>query len=1052
MPFLPVAAREVREASRQPRTYAWRCGTAGAALCLMAFVGWVTRFQSNQGQSIFMAGSIAAFIYCMLAGIVRTADTLSEEKRDNTLGLLFLTDLRGWDIVSGKLLSSSINCIFGLVALMPMLAVPLMMGGVGGLEFVRVLCGLLNALFVSISVGILISSIFRQSGFTISLGLVAGIFLGGILPFICLFLREEYRLNALSNFLFLFSPLQGLVMAFEANRRSPMDYFWWSLLVNHAIAWINLALAVYCLPRFWQEAPKNKKAELWRDRVRAWRFGAGHRKKTFRTRLLNQNPLFWLSGREQIGSGALMSLSAVILIISLICGGIAGRTTFRGPERLMISWFCGMAVVHLMLAFRISMAASSRLAEDRRSGALELLLGTEMSIQEILRGQWMGLGRQFFGPILIVLLSSVFALALVLLSMAGEVGTTGILDTIHRLYQRMIEDSADTQLFWIFFIACTIMALLCINWIGLVWTGMWLGLREKRSGFATWTTLAVVMLPPWIIFIIGMMMADDAGFFQRVSFERGIPMVMAIVWTLGLGHIVLLSVLARRNLLRRFREAAADRFMSSRRLSWRWFGRVVLRFAAVMAILFVLFTIARIAINRRGEAAWKQAQAAHPGFILNPTFPVTAPKHPDEDNLAAAPMLLPLSMGGKVSWTITWNMAPVVGMSGMEELPWDWTQSRLCNLEQILSIYRARKVILKSQTNAAEAIRAALSKYDSALATLHEEAAKRPRTEFGPATQQVAPSPWYYFGATRAPIKNLVDVLALRAAVKIAHHDPALDDILLALRLADGVKDAPSMMDKHLMLIDLVQPVYDGLCGRVWNAAELQRLQEKFAALDLWTQYDRWREQHLRDAFNGLESAVARRDKKRSSNSSLVDRYLPIGFLRQQEADLLKWGYDDLPKAFDSKNHHIDPAAVRSLRASRPDLGIQRGMDEWTTTLNTLGLAQTTADQIVIACALERFRIDHGKLPATAQELVPKYLAAIPNDVFTGHPLAIKIKPDLEHFTIVGFGPDGAEEHGQSMMMNGLNPWMLWQEMRGYDWIWDSHAKEPPQPRRRVKK
>src|SRR3954449_10682253 len=100
--LLPVAAREVREASRQSRTYAWRAVTAFVALVLMALIAWLSRYSANQGHSLFVGVATVAYIYCLIAGAVRTADTIAEEKRDNTLGLLFLTDLKSWDIILGK--------------------------------------------------------------------------------------------------------------------------------------------------------------------------------------------------------------------------------------------------------------------------------------------------------------------------------------------------------------------------------------------------------------------------------------------------------------------------------------------------------------------------------------------------------------------------------------------------------------------------------------------------------------------------------------------------------------------------------------------------------------------------------------------------------------------------------------------------------------------------------------------------------------------------------------------------------------------------------------
>src|ERR1051325_2719140 len=199
--LLPVAGREVRDASRQLRTYSWRSVTAAVALAVMAFIAWVSRYSTTQGHELFVTISTIAYIYCLVAGVVRTADTIAEEKRDNTLGLLFLTDLKGWDIILGKLVSSSVNCLFGLLALIPMLAIPMLMGGVQMIEFVRVILSLLNALLLSISWGFLISSFFRLSVVTISPGLATVILLAGGVPLLALFFDTQLNLKPLSGFI-----------------------------------------------------------------------------------------------------------------------------------------------------------------------------------------------------------------------------------------------------------------------------------------------------------------------------------------------------------------------------------------------------------------------------------------------------------------------------------------------------------------------------------------------------------------------------------------------------------------------------------------------------------------------------------------------------------------------------------------------------------------------------------------------------------------------------------------------------------------------------------
>src|SRR5436190_11090789 len=105
MTFLPIVARELRVAARRRGTYWTRLG---AALTALALGGWImlmpgVRSPQMLGITLFVALSVVAYIYSLLAGIFTTADCLSEEKREGTLGLLFLTDLKGYDIVLGKL-------------------------------------------------------------------------------------------------------------------------------------------------------------------------------------------------------------------------------------------------------------------------------------------------------------------------------------------------------------------------------------------------------------------------------------------------------------------------------------------------------------------------------------------------------------------------------------------------------------------------------------------------------------------------------------------------------------------------------------------------------------------------------------------------------------------------------------------------------------------------------------------------------------------------------------------------------------------------------------
>jgi ABC-type transport system involved in multi-copper enzyme maturation permease subunit len=1062
--LLPVAAREVREASRQSRTYAWRWITAGVALVVMAFIGWVSRYSPSQGHDLFMAISTIAFIYCLLAGAIRTADTIAEEKRENTLGLLFLTDLKGWDIILGKLLSSSVNCLFGLLALIPMLAIPMLMGGVQWMEFIRVNLALLVTLFLSISWGFLVSSLFRMSVVTISASLGIMIFLAGGVPLLALVLDEEFHLKFAAAGVFVFSPTHCHVFAFDSPAPAYIKHYWTALAINFAIALFNLRLAIFFLPRFWQDVPKNKKTERWRNKVRALRFGKSTAKARLRTRLLNQNPFYWLANREQVSSAGLMAIAVFILFTALAIGIVTTRS-WSGVEEIMISWMIGLALVHLIIAFRMAMSASFRLAEDRRSGALELLLATEVSIREILRGYWMALGRQFFGPIMIVVFSGAFATAMVLILFSDHIGNMHagrLVSTAIEIVRRVFTHGADKEAGLAFFVVISIQLMLALNWIALIWLGMWLGLRERRPGFATWVTLSTVFVPPWVVLIAGIVTVVQSGMLRGIQPDEGIATVLTAGWILGLSHVIFLSWWGRRSLLNGFREAAADRYMGPRPIAWPRVRKVLIRFAAAGACALALLYAVRLVIDRSGDKAWAQALAAHPEFKtprIRQTNTIA-----DDDNLARAPLMMALLRSSGSRKTITWNlMTPTPGRFNAEAPHWAWTVHGRTHFAGIEENYIDRKLIKERRNTPAETVLAGLSKYDEDLHELREQAKGRPLLRYDAwAPPQPAPfaSPPFYMrynpalADARRAIRHLIDTLALRTSARIDTGSADTEELFLALRFAAGIKDVPqSLLQYHEAMLDCVQTVYDGLTLRAWNSDELKKIQDYFARLELWRDFDDFREDYTRQVIEESEQIIAGRRGQGPTRENWVVRQAPTGLRRKWQAQTLEWTSAMLPKIVDVKARRIDAAAFREIARTRPaPPHPARNPDQVEAAIRSIAFVQTAADQIVVACALERFRKDHGNLPGTPdalQKLVPKYLSRIPQDVFTGEPLRFKLSDDGQHYTIYSVGPDGTDDSATAAGVSGS--WQLWRDDPGKDWVWNSNGTDAARPTPRKK-
>ena len=95
MTFLPVVERELRVAARKHGTYWGRMLAAVAGVGVAAWSLVASGGGTQVGAVVFETLSAIIFIYCAVSGVLFTSDCISEEKREGTLGLLFLTDLKG---------------------------------------------------------------------------------------------------------------------------------------------------------------------------------------------------------------------------------------------------------------------------------------------------------------------------------------------------------------------------------------------------------------------------------------------------------------------------------------------------------------------------------------------------------------------------------------------------------------------------------------------------------------------------------------------------------------------------------------------------------------------------------------------------------------------------------------------------------------------------------------------------------------------------------------------------------------------------------------------
>jgi hypothetical protein len=80
----------------------------------------------------------------------------------------------------------------------------------------------------------------------------------------------------------------------------------------------------------------------------------------------------------------------------------------------------------------------------------------------------------------------------------------------------------------------------------------------------------------------------------------------------------------------------------------------------------------------------------------------------------------------------------------------------------------------------------------------------------------------------------------------------------------------------------------------------------------------------------------------------------------------------------------------------------------------TIAATQTILRSLAAACAVERYRMAHGRLPATLEDLVPAFLPSVPTDPLTGKPLCYK-PSESRSYLIYGTGWDQTDNAGSGV-------------------------------------
>lgn len=412
----------------------------------------------------------------------------------------------------------------------------------------------------------------------------------------------------------------------------------------------------------------------------------------------------------------------------------------------------------------------------------------------------------------------------------------------------------------------------------------------------------------------------------------------------------------------------------------------------------------------RGRWAWERhvRDLAARGISLD-IKKLIPPPVPDAENVAAAPIFAELfatNLPGEAR--LKAMKMPTVKRSGDA----DWR----AGLHQDLNVWR------KAFTN--DNLLAALERYAPELKEM-EAALQRPKVcfpvEYEKGYDALFPQ------ATAVLYVGRIYNAKILAEVETGQMAAAFRDLKTMLRLGELIKDEPSVI---VMLVRValyhlpMQSLWDGLVAHAWTDEQLADLQRNLEQVDMlahleisWTAergMNVWLLQTCLKDPRGI-SVLCFND---SPSSPPLIALWPRGWFYQNALRVDAMYDAKIMRAVNARAARISPLLVDSadkqiskLPCNVFNVGVRILLPVVKGTSSKVAAGQTYVSEAAVACALERYWLQHRRYPAALAELVPQFLAAVPHDVVDGQPLRYRLDGE-GGFVLYSIGWDLIDDGG----------------------------------------
>ena len=362
-----LVVRELRQESRRSVNFWLRVLAAGL---MVAVFGWFTSTTELTGAQLGpeLFGWLQVLLRLALWIIVplMTADCISQERREGTLPLLFLTPLTVAEVLAGKAAVHAFRGFTLWLAALPLLVLPFVLGGVGPADALVAVADEIPALVLGLAVGLYTSVAGGTSHQVMARALALALVLAAVDAFGSLFVWDvmllffdsangKYRLVGwgLGPWLLARMVFTGgafVILLDLASRRLRRN--WGAYSPSAQPAWTRTFAA----------------SPFWR-RVFRWPRGPA----------LDRNPIAWL--QEYSWTARLTKW------------GWCGLILLAGPFLSLNPVACPPT---LLLSFGVALSAVGSFRRERAEGLFEILLVTPLPARQLVLGRLWGLACHYF--------------------------------------------------------------------------------------------------------------------------------------------------------------------------------------------------------------------------------------------------------------------------------------------------------------------------------------------------------------------------------------------------------------------------------------------------------------------------------------------------------------------------------------------------------------------------------------------------------------------------------------------------------------------------------